>query len=83
MFIINCIQSVLSEVSEKGWNRLNNVGEIKEVEVKAMFNFIDKDKSGSLSLDVKIICMSVCILILVIIYMLGGKKSLQANSSKI
>ena len=47
-------QSVLSEVSEKGWNKLSNVGDIKEGEVKALFNLIDKDKSGALSLDVNI-----------------------------
>jgi hypothetical protein len=47
-------QSVLSEVSEKGWNKLNNVGNIKEGEVKALFNLIDKDSSGAFSLDVNI-----------------------------
>ena len=41
-------------MSEKGWNKLNNVGDIKEGEVKALFNLIDKDKSGALSLDVNI-----------------------------
>ena len=39
-------------MSEKGWNKLNNVGDIKEVEVKALFNLIDKDRSGELSLEV-------------------------------
>ena len=42
-------------MSEKGWNKLNNIGDIKEVEVKALFNLIDKDRSGELSLDVSII----------------------------
>ena len=41
-----------TEVSKKGWNKLSNVGNIKEGEVKALFNLIDKDKSGALSLDV-------------------------------
>ena len=40
-------------VSGKGWNRLNSAGDIKEVEVRALFNLIDKDKSGALSLDVR------------------------------
>eukprot|EP00091_Calanus_sinicus_P009770 TRINITY_DN22709_c0_g1_i1.p1 TRINITY_DN22709_c0_g1~~TRINITY_DN22709_c0_g1_i1.p1 ORF type:complete len:185 (+),score=82.29 TRINITY_DN22709_c0_g1_i1:79-555(+) len=44
-------KSVLTAVSEKGWNKLTNVGDIKEVEVKALFNLIDKDRSGELSLD--------------------------------
>jgi Ca2+-binding EF-hand superfamily protein len=41
-------------VSEKGWNKLDNTKDIKEVEVKALFNLIDKDRSGELSLDVRI-----------------------------
>ena len=49
---------MLSEVSEKGWNKLNNVGDIKEGEVKALFNLIDKDKSGELSLDVNMFSSS-------------------------
>ena len=53
------VQSVLSEVSEKGWNKLSNVGDIKEGEVKALFNLIDKDKSGALSLDVNIFLLSI------------------------
>ena len=42
-------------MSEKGWNKLTNVGDIKEVEVKALFNLIDKDRSGELSLEVRFI----------------------------
>ena len=42
-------------MSEKGWNKLSNVGNIKEGEVKALFNLIDKDKSGALSLDVSLL----------------------------
>ena len=49
---------MLSEVSEKGWNKLSNVGDIKEEEVKALFNLIDKDKSGALSLDVSLLYFS-------------------------
>ena len=52
------MKCVLSEVSEKGWNKLNNVGDIKEGEVKALFNLIDKDKSGELSLDVNMFSSS-------------------------
>ena len=32
-------------MSEKGWNKLSNVGDIKG-EVKALFNLIDKDNSS-------------------------------------
>ena len=44
----------MTEVSEKGWNKLDNTKDIKEVEVKALFNLIDKDRSGEMSLDVRI-----------------------------
>ena len=55
LFIIfYMFQSVLSELSGKGWNKLINVGDIKEGEVKALFNLIHKDKSGALSIDVNI-----------------------------
>ena len=40
-------------MSGKGWTRLNSAGDIKEFEVRALFNLIDKDKSGALSLDVR------------------------------
>ena len=46
------LQTVLTAVSKKGWNKLDNVKDIKEVEIKALFNLIDKDRSGELSLDV-------------------------------
>ena len=39
-------------LTEKGWNKLSNQEEVKEVEVKALFNLIDKDNSGELSLEV-------------------------------
>ena len=39
-------------LSEKGWNKLSNRDEVKEVEVRALFNLIDKDQSGELSLEV-------------------------------
>jgi hypothetical protein len=55
-------------VSEKGWNQLSNVGNIKEGEVKALFNLIDKDKSGALSLDVSLLYFSQCSTLII----LGG-----------
>ena len=39
-------------LTEKGWNKLSNHEEVKEVEVRALFNMIDKDNSGELSLEV-------------------------------
>ena len=42
----------MSLLTEKGWNKLSNPDEVKEVEVKALFNMIDKDQSGELSLEV-------------------------------
>ena len=42
----------MSQLSEKGWNKLSNQEEVKEVEVRALFNLIDKDNSGELSLEV-------------------------------
>ena len=67
-------------MSEKGWNKLNNVGDIKEVEVKALFNLIDKDRSGELSLDVRI---GVSGMITSLYLLKGGKKGLPADPSKI
>lgn len=40
-------------LTDKGWNKLSNQDEVKEVEVRALFNLIDKDQSGELSLEVK------------------------------
>ena len=44
----------MSLLTEKGWNKLSNPDEVKEVEVKALFNMIDKDQSGELSLEVSV-----------------------------
>merc|ERR1712156_207648 len=44
-------KEVMGLLSEKGWNKLSNPDEVKEVEVKALFNMIDKDQSGELSLE--------------------------------
>ena len=38
-------------LTDKGWNKLSNQEEVKEVEVRALFNMIDKDGSGELSLE--------------------------------
>ena len=46
------MQEVMCQLSEKGWNKLSNQEEVKEVEVRALFNLIDKDNSGELSLEV-------------------------------
>ena len=48
-------------MSGKGWTRLNSAGDIKEFEVRALFNLIDKDKSGALSLDVRTLLFT-CVL---------------------
>ena len=42
----------MGQLSEKGWNKLSSQEEVKEVEVRALFNLIDKDNSGELSLEV-------------------------------
>merc|ERR1712062_911653 len=44
-------KGVMSQLSEKGWNKLSNQEEVKEVEVRTLFNLIDKDGSGELSLE--------------------------------
>ena len=43
---------MLGQLTEKGWNKLSSQEEVKEVEVRALFNLIDKDSSGELSLEV-------------------------------
>ena len=46
---------MLTEVAEAGWKKVevkDNTASIKEDEVRSLFNMIDKDKSGSLSLRV-------------------------------
>ena len=48
------LHGVMSLLTEKGWNKLSNPDEVKEVEVKALFNMIDKDQSGELSLEVSL-----------------------------
>jgi hypothetical protein len=44
----------MTEVSQAGWKKVDVKTEtgIKEEEVRSLFNMIDKDKSGSLSLRV-------------------------------
>merc|ERR1712002_1253445 len=44
-------KTVLGQLTEKGWNKLSSQEEVKEVEVRALFNLIDKDSSGELSLE--------------------------------
>ena len=55
----------MGQLSEKGWNKLSNQEEVKEVEVRALFNLIDKDNSGELSLEVwnGIFIISSCVLL--------------------
>ena len=38
-------------LTEKGWNKLSNQAEVKEGELQALFNMIDRDGSGELSLE--------------------------------
>ena len=48
-------QKVLSEVESAGWKKHGNVdgkGDITEEEIKSLFNMIDRDRSGSLSVRV-------------------------------
>merc|ERR1711936_947886 len=44
-------KGVMGQLTEKGWNKLSSQEEVKEVEVRALFNLIDKDNSGELSLE--------------------------------
>ena len=46
---------MLLDVSDKGWKKVEKPEHISEGEVKALFNFIDKDNSKALSLEVKIL----------------------------
>ena len=43
---------MLQSLSEAGWNRYEPSANIKDEEITALFNMIDKDKSGSLSMRV-------------------------------
>ena len=48
-------QKVLSEVESSGWKKHGNVdgkADIKEEEIQSLFNMIDRDRSGSLSVRV-------------------------------
>ena len=45
----------MGQLTEKGWNKLSSQEEVKEVEVRTLFNLIDKDGSGELSLEVNLI----------------------------
>ena len=50
---IPTVQTVLQALSDNGWNRAEKTQNIKDEEVKSLFNLIDKDKSGFLSMRVK------------------------------
>ena len=39
-------------LSENGWGKCEQSESIKDEEIQALFNMIDKDKSGSLSMRV-------------------------------
>ena len=70
----------MGQLSEKGWNKLSNQEEVKEVEVRALFNLIDKDNSGELSLEV-----GHCYFINnnLIISILGSTEGLQVDPGQI
>ena len=60
-------------MSENGWNRCESGKEdINDEEVQALFRMIDKDKSGSLSMRVKLLSTSN----VKIKFISGGKKSM-------
>ena len=46
---------MLSEVESAGWRKVGSGGKdgIKEEEIKSLFDMIDKDRSGSLSVRVR------------------------------
>ena len=64
----------MRQLSEKGWNKLSNQEEVKEVEVRALFNLIDKDNSGELSLEVGHCILSTTILSLDYYFYVSGSK---------
>ena len=72
----------MSQLSEKGWNKLSNQEEVKEVEVRALFNLIDKDNSGELSLEVwnGVFIISSCV---VYCYIIGSKEGLQVDPGQV
>ena len=73
---------MISEVSGKGWTRFTKPDQdVKEEEIKALFNMIDNDRSGELSLGVCIFVYSS--MHFKVLDISGGKKSLQAYSSQI
>ena len=43
---------MMKEVTDAGWKKVNNSDQIKEEDIRALFEMIDRDKSGSLSLRV-------------------------------
>ena len=73
----------MCQLSEKGWNKLSNQEEVKEVEVRALFNLIDKDNSGELSLEVWNCILSTTILSLHHLYIIGSKEGLQVDPGQI
>ena len=73
----------MGQLSEKGWNKLSNQDEVKEVEVRALFNLIDKDNSGELSLEVGHCILSTTILSLDYFYVIGSKEGLQVDPGQI
>ena len=42
----------MKEVMDAGWKKNKNSDQIKEEDIRALFDMIDRDKSGSLSLRV-------------------------------
>ena len=43
---------MVQSLSENGWGKCEQSESIKDEEIQALFNMIDKDKSGSLSMRV-------------------------------
>ena len=46
------LQKVVQVLSENGWEKCEQSECIKDEEIQALFNMIDKDKSGCLSMRV-------------------------------
>ena len=51
-YVYNSLQKVMLEVEKNGWKKVDDKSDIKEEEIRNLFNMIDKDKSGSLSVRV-------------------------------
>ena len=54
--LINCIKTMMNYLKEKGWKKVEisktDKKTVTQSEVKALFNYIDKDRSGFISLEV-------------------------------